>query len=646
MTLDSAPAPDLPASRSRRYWAGRLVFSAALLALLALSTFDARQLYAAYQTQDRLPLWDMAGHGWGGVELLQALARGEPLRFLDRLNRQDKWPFGYSLLLLPFLAAGNASFASATLLSAVLFAAVPPLLLWAAREIDPGPSGLWGGLLAGVAFLAAPLHRLFAILIMRETAGIAFTALALALYLRGHRIGTPWAWRRAGLAALALVLVKVNYGLLWVLAVGAAELLALPAARRRELLRRVAKVLWPWPGAGFARTLLAVYLDVILICGLAGVNFGVGIYAGIVVATVILLRALWRDRAALAARWRDLPEPVRQLAATFVLPLWLWFLSPDPIHPKTIVAFLRNRATGPLLFSAQSFLFYPRAFLDEYAALPAVGGATLLLAALGLVLAFWKGGFGHRLLALLALLGLLLATLHPYKEPRFLATTAPFLTLLAGLGLASCVFALPRPGWLRLTLGHLACAAALWGLVAAAPGEADSDARLDEEVKLYSSGPGFRKPLAFLLRWARGEDGPPPRLALLGTFNELSESLIRWSIVRHQGYGPPEVVESLSRFPAGLPDAAVSERLARWTAEEHPDRILALRLQSSSPRFAGGDFELYNAWQLGAIAALERDPAWQVTRRRVYPQAAVEVLVLDRRAAPARAEKAAAEPSP
>lgn len=641
MTQASAPAPDLPESRSRRSWTGRLVFAAVLLAVLALSGFEARHLYARYQTQDRLPLWDMAGHGWGGVELLQALARGEPLRFLDRLNRQDKWPFGYSLLLLPFLAAGNASFASATLLSTVLFAAVPALLLWAAREIDPGPAGLWGGLLAGAGFLAAPLHRLFAILVMRETAGIALTALALALYLRARRLGTPWAWRGAGLAALGLVLVKVNYGLLWVLAVGVCEFLALPPAERREGLRRAARLLWPWPGAGAARTLLALYLDALLLCGLAGVNFGIGIYAGMVIATALLLRAAWRDRAALAARWRALPPPARQLAATLVLPLWIWFLSPDPIHPKTVVAFLRNRATGPPLFSAESFLFYPRAFLDEYAALPAVGGATLLLAALGLVLAFWKGGFGPRLLALLALLGLLLATLHPYKEPRFLATTAPFLTLLAGLGLSTCAFALPRPAWLRLAVGHLACAAALWGLFAAAPREVDAGARLDQEVKLYSAGPGFRKPLAFLLRWACGEEAPPPRLAVLGTFNELSDGLIRWSVVRHQGYGPPEIVAPLPRFPGGLPDEAVRGRLARWTAAEHPYRILALRLQASSPRYAGGDFATYNAWQLAAIAALERDPTWQVTRRRAYPQAAVEVLVFDRRALPVSSPEAA-----
>src|SRR5687768_18356544 len=59
------------------------------------------------------------------------------------------------------------------------------------------------------------------------------------------------------------------------------------------------------------------------------------------------------------------------------------------------------------------------------------------------------------ILALLAGLGWLLATIHPYKEPRFFATTAPFVFLLAGIGLAA-IFA----RW-RVTLAAVVCAAAL-----------------------------------------------------------------------------------------------------------------------------------------------------------------------------------------
>src|SRR5690349_15554945 len=161
-----------------------LAFALASFALAAVAAVEARSLYLFYLDQTRLPMWDMAGHGWGAVELLQALSEGRPLRFLDLLNRQDKWPFGYSLLLLPFVAAGDATFASATLLSVVLFVLIPPLLLWAAREVDGGPAGFWGGLLAAALFLASPFFRVFGILVMREMAGVFFALLAFCLYLR------------------------------------------------------------------------------------------------------------------------------------------------------------------------------------------------------------------------------------------------------------------------------------------------------------------------------------------------------------------------------------------------------------------------------------------------------------------------------
>jgi hypothetical protein len=185
-------------------------FAAAALLLTGLAAVEAARLYAFYLGQEGLPQWDMAGHPWGGIELHQALRHGEPLRFLALLNGQDKWPFGFSLLLLPFLALGGDGFAAATLLSTALFALTPALLLWAAREVDDGPAGWWGGGLAALLFLASPLLRLFAVLIMREEAGCFLSLLALACYLRARRRGDERSWRRAGLAGLALFLVKYN----------------------------------------------------------------------------------------------------------------------------------------------------------------------------------------------------------------------------------------------------------------------------------------------------------------------------------------------------------------------------------------------------------------------------------------------------
>lgn len=583
----------------------RLAFLGAI-ALLAVSVLEAAAIFRFYQGQSRLPLWDMAGHGWGGVELLRALEDGRPLRFLGLLNHQDKWPFGYSFLLLPFLAAGDASFASATLLSTVLFALVPVLMFWAAREVNAGPAGFWGGLLGAALFLASPLARVFGILIMRETAGVFFSLLALGLYLRARRLGTAWTWRLAGLAFLALFLVKYNYALIWAFTLLVNEILRLPPERRRELGRQGLLLLRPWGQPGVGRLALAVGLDLLIAAVLLGINPGVGIYAGLVAGAAVLAVRLFRDRESLRSRWRSLPVEIRAALATVVIPLGLWCLSPRPIHPKEMIAFLRNRAAGPPLLSSASLSYYFRSLMNDYAALPFLGGLVIVCLVLSLLWrGTWKTDEPWRVLCLMTFLGLVLATFHPFKEPRFFATAAPFVMLLAGISAARLAG--------RRWIGGILCAAALAGIAWTAK-QADLDARLARDYKVYSGRPGFWRPLSFLAGHAEGAH----RLAVIGTFNELSDNLVRWWFAMDEDVQGIEMVRSPSR----------RGDLQDWLAQEKPDRILAVRLLPKSRFYRGKDFQLYNAWQLAAVKALERDPAWQVTRRRTYEGLEMEILVL------------------
>ena len=577
-----------------------LVFPAVLLATLALSAWAARPLYLFYLGHERTPLWDMAGNGYGGVELLQALSEGRFLRFLQLLNAQDKWPFGYSLLLLPFLAAGGSTFASATLLNVVLFAAIPPLLVWVAHEADE----LWGGLVAAGLFLASPLHRVLGIVVMRELAGVVFTLLALGFYLRARRVSTLGAWRLAGLSTLALFLIKYNYALIWGVCVAADQL-------RLEWLQKVRRLLWPWPGASRGQTVLAAVLDLLLVCAIVGVNPGVGVYALLLVLTVIAV--IRRERV--RSWWRTLPPAGRALLETVVLPLWLWCLSPDPIHPKNIYAFLRNRANGPPIYSPESLGYYIRSLVTDYS--PAVWIGVLVIAA-ALV-----GARRTRVVALLAGLGWLLATLHPYKEPRFFATTAPFVFLLAGIGLSWLIRLIPFPLSPALSpvpgergkspaAAALVCSAILLGLAATAR----DDRRLVRTYLLYSADPRYEEALEFLQRKAVGRD----RVALIGTFNEFSDNLVRWSL------SPIQLVQPLQRPKTG----EVPRRLGEWLAKEKPRRILAVRLLPRSPVFQGPDYQSFNAWQLEALRILQKDPAWKVTRRKRFRQLDLELMVLDR----------------
>jgi hypothetical protein len=607
-------------ARSRAWTPGWIL---ALTVVALAAALAAAFLDRFYAVQSRLPLWDMAGHGWGGVELLRALEHGRPLRFLDLLNRQDKWPFGYSLLLLPFLALGEASFDSATLLSTVLFALAPLLLLWAAREVDAGPAGLWGGLLAAALVLASPLLRLFAILVMREMAGVFFSLLALCLYLRARRLGTAAAWRLAGLSSLALFLVKYNYALIWGAAVLVNEVWRLPPERRRELARRVVGLVRPWRQPGWGRLALAVYLDLLIAATLLRINPGAGIYAGLVIAAVLLGIRSMRDREWLRASWRGLPMEVRAALATVVMPLWLWCLSPYPIHPRSICEFLRSRATGPPLLSFESLSFYFRALARDYAPAPVLGLFIALLLAVAL-LGLRSSDEPFRIVTLAAALGLGLAIVHPYKEARFLAVTAPFLMLAAALALSR--------GWRpatpqRAMAGGLLCAAVLAG-VGVASARADLTGRLERDYRLHSARPGLWRPLAFLAGQAAGAR----RVAVIGTFNELSDDLVRWWLALDEKARDIDVAAPLPRRRAPR----------QWLDRERPARILAIRALPASRFYQTSDFQLYNAWQLAAIAALEQDPAWRVTGRRRFEGLGLEVVVIE----PSSLPPPARSPSP
>jgi hypothetical protein len=568
----------------------------------------------------------MARHGWAGVEVLRPLGRGEVLTVLERLNRQDSWPFGFSLLLLPFLAAGGAGFAAATLMSTVLFGLTPALLVWAGRETDRAGLGTAAGLLGGLLWATSPLPLLFSILVMRETAGAALALVAFALYARALRRETRRAYGAAGIAVLALLLVKYNYGLLWLIAAAVHQVLRSSPEERAGLRRRAAAWLWPWRSGRRGRIALAVLLYLIAGCALARVNVGYAVYVLLLAGAVALVLAWRRDRAGLAARWRALPPAVAALLATVVLPLWVWFLSPHPIHPKAVFAFLRNRPGGQPGLGA--LLTYPRALLADYAPASVLGAVLLAGALLGTVLTLRKGRREGPAgaLALLALVGLALTTLHPFKEPRFLFTVAPFVVLLGSLGLAAPLLPLARrpAGSALVALLLPALGVFLIHVTAPAPVRA---VRLAAGYTASSSDPSLGAVLQEIHRQAR----PGPRTAFLGGANELSEALVRWWLAEQDNPQSEALLDPPTRFDTDLPPGKIRERLRRWLAEERPDRVIALRPLPDSPLLTSPDYQAYNAWQLGALAALRAEPDWNVVKRRRFRGQRLEILVLERR---------------
>lgn len=175
----------------------------AVVAAVAVAAIEANALFDFHLEQERLPKWDMAMNGWQGHQLALDLKSGDLLEFFVDLNKHERFPFGHSLLVIPFSLVAGPTYAAATLATTLLFVLMPFPLLALARRIDNGPVRFWAGLIAAALLLTSPMLRLFSILIMREIPGAFFSLVAVACYVRALERDMLPAWRMAGLSALS-----------------------------------------------------------------------------------------------------------------------------------------------------------------------------------------------------------------------------------------------------------------------------------------------------------------------------------------------------------------------------------------------------------------------------------------------------------
>lgn len=591
-----------------------LAWLAVVAALAAVAAgWEAGWLWRFFLAHEGPPRWDPAGHGWLGVELLRDLQAGDPLRFLLDLNAQDKWPFGYSLALVPFLLAGGSSFASATLLSTVLWVAVAPLLVWVAWEVERGAAGLAAGALAAALWITSPTMQVLAIQVLRELGGIAVLLAAVGLTVRAYRRGTLGAWRLAGLATLGLILIKSNYALMWVIALGCDAILRRPAGERWSWVRPTLARLDPrGPTKGGAHKAVVTLAALATLSLLAGINPGLVVWLALVVVAVEAVRRARRGELALRRRLAALPIRARAIVETVALPIGVWWLCPYPNHPPTVFTYFLSR-TGGSERAPLDVLHYVKSFPYDYAARPEIGWPVLALAAAGLALAavrLWPGRrsgdepAGRRFLPLTAAVFFALASLHPHKEIRYVALAIPLLMLTAAVAAGRAVLG-ERPGRARLAAGLAAVGLALAAVATAgAPSLGPDNPWLAANFPLYSGPPALVPALDHLAAAV----GPGGRVGVAGTFDELSVDLVRWRLVQRWGVRAPEVVALPRRFDSGLPWAERRDRLERWIAGRGLDRVLALELRPDSA-FARRDDYAHNAWQRAAVEVLARETA-------------------------------------
>jgi hypothetical protein len=600
--------------------------------VLAVRVFTALRSIIAHG--DRLPRWDMACHGVDGLRLAEHLRSFAPHRFLLEINRMGLWPPVFPLLEAPvFLIVGRGyavaeTFVSMLFAAGVMAAFVAGFATGAPRLSD---AGRWGGLAAGAIMAAlfslSPIGRAYGSVVMLEVPGVLLLLACLAAWM-WHE-GEPSVRRATVVAVLALTLLlcKYNYGILWMVAMAVTEAARLPGgapAWARRVRREVGR---PWLRSRFGIYVLSVLALAAIIVLTGGRSGRIGRTAVSVRSPANLALVLgWSLAAAVLlhprrnlGRWRlflhELPPLWGRFLTIVGLPVFLWLLVPS--HMRGFVNFVGNRDSRIPFLSPEGLLYYARSFLVDYAPTLWVGWAALAGGVLGAVV-LWIRAPRLRILPVGLASGLVLTTLHRYKDPRFFFTVAPFFWACGATGLV--VLLSSGRDRTRRMLGRVAAVTLASVILAGAFVFDDGTRAVETRRARLSVAPEVHAVLDDVARAALDARGS----VFMGAWNQFSPALVEWQcrIVRPGLRG-----EALPRSPRTILHSLEARGLLdRIAADPRLDRVILLQLEPGAPAWSR-EFVSDTSWLPPVADAISRDRRFTLSVSHDYPQTGYRLLV-------------------
>ena len=580
-----------------------LLYAAALAAGVAIAS----RLWQMSVHLDLPPLWDMARNGWNSYQLVLHLAVFDLTGALHHILAQITRPPGYMLLGAPFAAIGGGTFAASILPQIIAYALVPLGMVLLARQVDAGAIGLAAGIVAVVLWFSSPIAGELSLLVLHELPGTLLTLIAVLAYLRARRRQSLAAWRLAALCALAVFMFKYQYGLAWLITVCINEALDVEPAHRVSKARALASRLPPWRHGSLAGNATASLVWLTVLLAVVGVDIGGWPWMLLVLSMIGAVAARFRTSRASGRR-----PATRAAVEMLFLPLSVWLLLPDPHRLHSVLRYLGNRSSE--LDGVGHLLFYPKAFVSVYFTPYELGILVSVLAAAGAVAGLRRRNEAWRIVALFSAVMVLLCTLHDNKVDRLLFTATPAICLLAG---TAAVFAAAK---LLPDARNAGIAAAALAIVVLAIVPALSFPKVHHwaiRSALNKSGaPVMLDAARQAAAWSGDSEG---KVAVFGTFNQLSPSVLRWVAYRHRSL-ETEILE---------PRSGGNEGIETWLDRENVDTVLVLELARTS-RLRGYDYETFNQWKVDAAAPVLVSERWLLVDSITYPRPKLTIKRLRR----------------
>jgi hypothetical protein len=221
-----------------------------------------------------------------------------------------------------------------------------------------------------------------------------------------------------------------------------------------------------------------------------------------------------------------------------------------------------------------------------------------------------------RVLPLGLLTGFLFATLHSYKDPRFLFTIAPFVWLCAGAIAGALIEGIGRGGrhsW--AAAGAAIMAMALMGITAGNKAF-DADDFRHRRAELSAPAP-VRRVVEFVAAMAAGSRGT----LLAGTWNGLSPGLVEWQCrISHQqartGAPDPAIPLRPNEISPRLEAASLVDEAS---AENLVTELLVLELDEGG-RAWNDAYREENTWLPVLRNLLDADRRFVLREVRSFPE--------------------------